>query len=430
MRRRLIVSTIAIVIVVLGALAVPVGILVYRSGEQQIEVRLEQQLAGIVAEYNLAAVTAETDDIDSRVLLSLVDMLGPRDGLDVIRAGTDRFEFVPFSSESVRSVSGVAIDGAILTVSTDTDPFDEDFRRHLNLLLVLVLGGLGAAAALAAVQAQQLARPLEHLARRAARLGHGDFSRQPAQHTAIPEIDDIGRALDVSSDQVAMMFAAERHFTADATHQLRTGITGISMRLELLAMNENPLVSADAHEALEQIDRLDQVIDDLLAAARSRFEGERQPFDLGRLAEVHVEEWRSRFAAVQRDVRLVIEGAPSDHAVSGTKGLAGQVLGILLENSLRHGRGTTTVTVTDGSLVVVDAGPGMSDEVASTVFDGPVDPAAQHGRGLSLARRLAQVDGASLDLVEPRPARFRYRLLPAARSGSASPSAISSVSPS
>ncbi|MFZ8997163.1 MAG: ATP-binding protein [Ilumatobacteraceae bacterium] len=412
MRRRLIASTVAIVLVVLGALAAPVGILVYRSGEQQIEVRLEQQLAQIVADYNLAAVAAGDAGVETDALLGLVETLGPRDGLAILRRGGEVFEFAPFSSDSTRSASRAAIDGALISVSTDTDPFDEDFRRHLNILLLLVLGALAAAAALAAVQGRQFGRPLERLARRAARLGNGDFSRQPYEPTAFREIDDIGVALDASADKVATMLAAERHFTADATHQLRTGITGVSMRLELLTMHPDPEVAAEATVALAQTEQLDRTIDELLAAARSRFEGERQPFDLSRLVSDHVDEWRIRYAAVQRDLQLVVDGDGGRSLVRGTQGLAGQVIGILLENSLRHGGGRTTVTVSATSMVVVDEGSGIADEAVATLFDGPVDPAARHGRGLSLARRLAQVDGASLDLIDARPASFRFRLVP------------------
>jgi hypothetical protein len=62
-------------------------------------------------------------------------------------------------------------------------------------------------------------------------------------------------------------------------------------------------------------------------------------------------------------------------------------------------------------VVVIDQGAGMTDERLRTIFHGPVDPAAKHGRGLPLARRLAQVDGASLDVVGNRPLRIRYRLV-------------------
>ena len=80
-------------------------------------------------------------------------------------------------------------------------------------------------------------------------------------------------------------------------------------------------------------------------------------------------------------------------------GLAGQVIDILIDNALRHGDGAVTLMIDGPSVVVIDQGKGMSTERSRTVFDGPVDPAAQARPGLALARRLAQVDGGSLDVV-------------------------------
>jgi signal transduction histidine kinase len=76
------------------------------------------------------------------------------------------------------------------------------------------------------------------------------------------------------------MLANERHFTADATHQLRTGITGIAMRLEILSMRPDPAVSTEASAGLDQTDVLNATIDDLLAAARNRSTDERRVFEL------------------------------------------------------------------------------------------------------------------------------------------------------
>ena len=99
------------------------------------------------------------------------------------------------------------------------------------------------------------------------------------------------------------------------------------------------------------------------------------------------------------------------HRVVGTKGLAGQVIDILIDNALRHGRGSVTLLVEDTSVTVIDQGLGLSDEQAKGVFEGPNDPSAPHGRGLPLARRLAQVDGGGVDIVAARPLRVRYRLV-------------------
>jgi signal transduction histidine kinase len=63
------------------------------------------------------------------------------------------------------------------------------------------------------------------------------------------------------------------------------------------------------------------------------------------------------------------------------------------------------------SVVVIDQGSGMARGQLAEVFDGPVDPSARHGRGLALARRLAQVDGGSLDVVGNRPLRLRFEMV-------------------
>jgi signal transduction histidine kinase len=98
--------------------------------------------------------------------------------------------------------------------------------------------------------------------------------------------------------------------------------------------------------------------------------------------------------------------------VLATPGLTGQVLNVLLENSLRHGRGTVAILVQDTSVMIEDEGPGVPDDRVATLFDRPSDHRAAHGRGLALARRLAESDGGRLELVEASPATFRLTLVP------------------
>jgi signal transduction histidine kinase len=402
-RRRLVISTIAIVLVVLGTLAVPVGMIVYNAAEQQLEASLDEQAANVTdriardvnagrpVDYE-AAGAAATDEVQ----------IFNTDGELV-------FVTRPGSIETSRLAQRVAIDGSRVIVYTNVDPLDEQFRSQLNILLMLALGAILAAAGLAAVQAHQLARPLERLAARAARIGEGDFSTRPMVKTHIPEIDHIGTALETSSQRVDTMLANERHFTADATHQLRTGITGIAMRFEILSMRKDPDVVTEATAGLAQTDQLNATIDELLAAARNRSTQERVPFDLTALVNHHAAEWQPRFSAVRRHLS-VITASPAP-LVIGTMGLAGQVIDILIDNALRHGDGAVTLMIDGPSVVVIDQGKGMPIDRLKTVFDGPVDPAAKHGRGLALARRLAQVDGASLDVVGNQPLRIRFRLV-------------------
>ena len=406
MRRRLVISTVAIVLVVLGALAVPVGWIVYDAAEGQLEARMELQAQQVVDAWERArAVGTEPSDSDLR------NLIAPADGLIVITPdGARSVQDLSSDASSSRVLDTAALpDGTRFRLSTASDPLDAEFRRQLQILLMLVLGAIVAAAGLAAVQARQLARPLERLATRAARIGDGDFSRRPFTQTHIPEIDHIGSSLDMSAMRVETMLANERHFTADATHQLRTGIAGIAMRLELLSLHPDALVASDASEGLRQTDQLNATIDDLLAAARNRTTNEREVFDLAEMVNAHADEWQPRFQAIRRHIS-VITSKPAP-PVFGTKGLTGQVLDILIDNALKHGAGAVTLMIDGPSVVVIDQGPGMSKARLSSVFDGPVDPSAKHGRGLALARRLAQVDGGTLSVVGNNPLRLRLELV-------------------
>ena len=404
MRRRLVISTIAIVLVVLGSLAVPVGLIIYNAGERQLQTRAEEQATRV--ETNIAQQLEDRNVIDWK---KVSDDLPIGFGITV----TAEDDAITFRSEDVgestASASRLPENTSVkVTVFTDIGPLDETLRGQLTFLIGLAVGAVLAAAALAAVQAHQLARPLERLSARAERIGDGDFSRTPFTLTHIPEIDRIGTSLDTSAERVETMLANERHFTADATHQLRTGITGIAMRFEILSMRPDPDVQTEAEAGLAQTDQMNATIDELLAATRNRSTQERQPFELTVLVNDHAAEWQPRFAAARRHIS-VITAAPAP-TVFGTKGLAGQVVDILIDNALKHGEGAVTLMIDGPSVVVIDQGKGMTPEKMRTVFDGPVDPAAKHGRGLALARRLAQVDGATLDVVGNQPLRIRYRL--------------------
>jgi signal transduction histidine kinase len=403
MRRRLVISTIAIVLVVLGALALPVGLIVYDAAEQQLDARVVEQATTIAATISEDAAEGRATDFDA-----IGASLGRNDGVEIVASdGTALFER-SLSAPSTREATRFAADDTLVTASTSAAPLDANFRSQIQTLLILVLGAILAAAALAAVQGHQLARPLERLSRRAGAIGEGDFSLGPFTRTRIPEIDGIGTALETSSQRVQIMLATERHFTADATHQLRTGIAGIAMRVEILGMNGDEEVASEAQEILRQTDQLNATIDELLSAARNRSVNERSEFDLSSLVADHVEEWKPRYAASRRHVGMVTaDGAPP---VSGTKGLAGQVIDILIDNSLRHGAGSVTLLIEGPSVTVIDQGPGVPPDRVAHLFEGPVDPSARHGRGLSLARRLAQVDGATLEVVGNHPLRIKYTL--------------------
>ena len=280
----------------------------------------------------------------------------------------------------------------------------------IGRLAVIAAAAIASAALLAGIQARQLARPLERLARSASRLGDGDFSTAAPAPSGIAEIDDIARALRLSANRVDRMLESERGFTADATHQLRTGLTGIAMRLELLERSADQETAREAAAALTQAHDLNVTLDDLLTVARTGSTNERAEVELTTLVDHQVADWQPRFAEKRRQV-VVTTGRVS--RVVATPGLIGQVIGILLDNALRHGRGTVAILLQDDTMTIEDEGPGVAPDRVTTLFDRPSDHRAAHGRGLALARRLAESDGGRLELVEPRPATFRLTLVPA-----------------
>jgi signal transduction histidine kinase len=257
------------------------------------------------------------------------------------------------------------------------------------------------AAVLAAIFGARLTRPLEQLAASAGRLGAGDFSAALPPVSGIREIDDIRATLAMSANRLDKTLSSERSFTGDATHQLRTGLTGIALQLQLLATHEDEAVRADASHALAQTDRLTATLDELLDLARGGRGSQRITVQLHEIALEHRGDWLNRFQLARRG--LLCHGASV--TVMATPGFVGQIIDILLDNALRHGRGDVRIELRERTLRISDEGT-ITERTAEGLFRGSDDPAAPHGRGLALARRLAQADGGRLELVSRSPTTF------------------------
>lgn len=406
MRRRLVLSTILVVTIVLMMLSVPIVIILHEAATNELRARTSQEANAVLGALEASFATGLVPD------LAVTDaIVAPGDGVRVI--GPDGVVLAERNVAGISAPFRSTADGpdgfSVQVVSSSTD-VDRRFRDQLVQLAFVAMFAVAAAAMLAFAQARQLASPLERLARTAARLGDGDFTVSGPTATGISEIDGISRALRLSANRVERMLDSERGFTADATHQLRTGLTGLAMRLEILERHTDPAVATEAAATLAQIHELNTTLDELLRVARKGSTGERTQLDLVELVEHHVSDWQDQFAKKRRQVVVTIGNV---QPAAGTPGLVGQILNVLLENALRHGRGTVAILVHDTSVLLEDEGSGVDEAVAASLFDRPTDHQAAHGRGLALARRLAQADGGQLELVELRPATFRLALPPA-----------------
>lgn len=168
----------------------------------------------------------------------------------------------------------------------------------------------------------------------------------------------------------------------------------------------------EARISLEQVERLVRVVDDLLHRSRSSG-GTTEAVHLLEVVQQQEEEWGPTFE--QNGRALVLDVAAGVHVLA-TPGALAQVLATLIENSLKHGAGTTTVRAKksgpSGAMViqVSDEGPGVPDDLAPRIFEREVTSGKGTGLGLALARDLAAADGGRLELSQRRPPVFSLYL--------------------
>jgi signal transduction histidine kinase len=303
------------------------------------------------------------------------------------------------------AVVAVLIVGVPLTVLALSDR-----SASTSLVVTLALAGallaLVAAGGLGLLQAKVLQSELAGLQRRAENLGSGQ-KREPLRSSGMVEVDRVAELLERSADRVDRLIAAERQFASDASHQLRTPLTALSMRLEeILQAEDQQTVRDEAASALAQVERLATVVEHLLDSVRDN-NLRAGPVPLDDVVLQQVVEWEPAFAARQRIIKAT--GTRGLVALATPNGLS-QVLATLLENSLIHGDGTVTVSTrsTGISLVVevTDEGAGVPAELGARIFERSVSGRKGTGLGLAVARELAEADGGRLELVQQKPAMF------------------------
>jgi len=395
-RGRLVRSTVMVSILVMLVLATPVVLLIKRATEDELRSSLAAQASAIST--TLAGLTDDRGLPDTSRISGLVpdgDQLVIRDDTGTIIASTG-----PSIKDGFHARAG-GPNKTEIELGTSGRDLRQRLTRQFILLGVLAAGGVLLAAVLAAIFGAHLTRPLEQLAASAGRLGAGDFSAALPPVSGIREIDDIRATLAMSATRLDKTLSSERSFTGDATHQLRTGLTGIALQLQLLATHEDDAVRADAGHALAQTDRLTATLDELLDLARGGRGSQRMTVYLHEIALEHRGDWLNRFQLVRRG--LLCHGMSVK--VIATPGFVGQIIDILLDNALHHGRGDVRIELRERTLRISDEGT-ITERTAEGLFRGSDDPAAPHGRGLALARRLAQADGGRLELVSRSPTTF------------------------
>ena len=399
MRRRLIQSTLAVVLVVIAVFGVSLVIVETRTITNTAQERVDTEAVRLVSIVDSRLLGDET--VDAEVLRDQIQ--GDRyaeiriPGKPVIEVGTR-------PTGEVISAKETGEEGETVTVQEPRSSVTREVGRTLLIIGAVALLAVIAAVLLAVRQANRLASPLTDLAETAERLGSGD-PRPRHKRYGVPELDRVADVLDSSAERIARMLTAERRLAADASHQLRTPLTALSMRLEEITLTDDlETVKEEATIALTQVERLTDVVERLLTNSRDPRNGSAVTFDLDEVIQQQLAEWRPAYRSAGR--AIVSSGKRHLQAV-GTPGAVAQVLAALIENSLMHGGGTvalrTRVTGNQAVIEVTDEGPGIPADLGARIFERAISGRNSTGIGLAVARDLAEADGGRLEMLQTKP---------------------------
>ncbi|WP_330272543.1 ATP-binding protein [Lentzea sp. NBC_00516] len=400
MRRRILRAILLAVAVTGFVLGLPLGYTALQLVEDTARGSLTERAQQIATTLDDQLAKQQSIDIDA------VRVAIPTDGrLTVVSAGVTKATGPSPGDDPLAVELTIAQQGTV-RLEVPSGPMHTQQAQVAGLVLLLLALSVGTGTVVALVTAQTLARPLGHVAARASRLGAGDF-RADEQRYNIEELDAVSEALDTSATALARLVQRERELVGDVSHQLRSRLTALQLRLEALAEHPEPDTAAEARAALEQAERLAAVLDELLAAARAARAVDAEPLELRPALNLIAEEWREQVRSQGRALRVRV---PDGLLARATPARLREAIGVLLDNALRHGEGSVMVTARseEGTVVVEvsDGGSGVPDDLAAHIFERGVSGGGSTGVGLALARALVDADGGRLELSTARPATF------------------------
>lgn len=423
MKRRITTAIVGVAAFVLLGLGIPFAVIAQRSILDSEVVRLQAAAATTLIEVDVP--------IDLNQLAVLASQPGPpptfaiygTDGIRIFghgpsvgdRAVTDAASGTTSSTTDASIVVATPITGADEVV-VGVLRLDESFARvdgqtrivWLTMAIAATIA-LGLAWLIASQLGERLSGPIVHLANEASRIGHGGvLERQPP--TGIDEIDLLGATLTEGSERINEALARERRFSADVSHQLRTPLAGLRLKLEAAVGEEGIPSASESESPLIDLARIEETVEHLLVFARDAIPPSATS-SLDAAVRAAIRRWTERAA---NQSRSIVMPTTVDVAVRGAQQSVDQILDVLIDNALMHGRGTVAVSV---RTIVGGAALDVADE-GSTVPETDDDlfrrgHGTNTGIGLALARSIAEAEGGRLLLTQRRPTTFSLILVQA-----------------
>jgi len=302
--------------------------------------------------------------------------------------------------------SGSSIVGAV-RLTLDKAYIDVVVNRQLAGIGLVALTTLALGALIAIVLSRTLVRGLKELDIAAVAVSRGDFSARAREDLGPAEIRALSQAFNVMASRVGSLMDTQKRFASDASHQLRTPITALMLRLE--GLRESVKLNAKSTERFDAIEselaRLNRLIDGLLALGRSGAdEVRRESVDASMVCHERVESWSS--LANEAGITVTADIDPGLTVVAVATAVE-QIFDVYLDNALSVTPTGGTIEVrakTEGPSVVIsiaDEGPGMSDAELSRAFDRFWRASSLYegtGLGLAVAKQLADASDATASL--------------------------------
>lgn len=451
MRRRLLASYLLLTLCVLLALEVPLAFGYEQRRETELESLLLRDAFAVASAAEDTLEGAEEADLQllaeryserTEARAVIVDrgglVVADSAGLQAGKSYADREEFAAALVGDVRTgqrtsdtlgtgliyaavpVASGEVHGAVrLTFSTGQ--LDRQVRRYWVTLSVIGAVSLAAAAAMGIAFARWVARPLDRVRVAASDLGQGDLAARAPAENGPPEVRQLAEAFNATASRLEQLITAQEQFVADASHQLRTPLTALRLRLEVAADEARELspVRADLEAALVEVQRLSRLVDGLLALARAERGdpgADAVVLAVGPVLVARAEAW----AALASEQGVIVDADPAGSlAVRVGVERIDQVIDNLIANAVDASRSGDTVRVTarpvtapDGTAVVeihvIDRGVGLSPEDRTRAFDrfwrASAPPSAGSfggsGLGLAIVAKLCAADGGVAELRE------------------------------
>jgi signal transduction histidine kinase len=448
MTRRLMLTYLTFALLILVSLEVPLGYVYHRSEEQHAFGQLEHDaevLAAFVdtalsdnqpAQIELLALESaqrlggHVDVVDARgelltsthpekhppgSLAAAPDIHTVLSGRGRISTRTAESGGVDIMSVAVPIHPGIASQGAI-RVSVPTEPMTTRIERFW-----MILGGAGIAvlimvALIAFALARWISKPVRELERATRRLADGTLPAATST-TGPPELRRLAATFYATATRMQALIESQRSFIGHASHQLKTPLAALRLRLENLEPDIAVEGSKNLRAALTETDRLAQMVETLLAMARSEQTTlPRQPVAMAAAVADRIFLWAP--LAAEQGVRLTTTGGSPDTHAWAIPGAVDQIIDNLLSNALRVAPRGSAIgigwrpaagTAADPSgaariveLHVVDEGPGLTAEQREQALEpfwrAPDAAKGGTGLGLSVVRKLAEASGGEVSL--------------------------------